>query len=114
MSQSQKFWAPPSVSFRRDLIGSRLESWNWLLDNLEGVKLVPAHDDSAGIYTKMENSVSTQPVFILALLFTSKEIKRRSPTHTLAFHSCDQSETCKNFDKLPRFTFSSYHQPEST
>jgi hypothetical protein len=37
--------SPPSVSFRRDLSGQSLVSWNALLQRLENIQLQPGQDD---------------------------------------------------------------------
>jgi hypothetical protein len=37
--------SPPDVTFRRDLIGSRLVAWNSLLHHLEAIHLSPGPDE---------------------------------------------------------------------
>jgi hypothetical protein len=37
--------SPPDVTFRRDLIGSRLVAWNSLLHRLEAIHLSPGPDE---------------------------------------------------------------------
>jgi hypothetical protein len=37
--------SPPKVSFRRDLIGPRLDAWNSLLQRLDSTQLSPGPDE---------------------------------------------------------------------
>ena len=48
--------SPQNVSFRRDLIGARLASWQALQQRLAGIQLTPGHDEFRWSLLRIRNS----------------------------------------------------------